>query len=267
MSLRSRVCADKVGCRRGGGKAWPPSARQRRSGLYPVERAVQWPDVPGPDVGLDRGSLHLCMAEPCLAHAAVHPVRPQLGRTPVAQGMAADLLVEPGLLCGSWHRLLPAGFTPVMAPLPGRARVEGARPGREHPLPAGLPHGLWGCPGQRLGEVHGSASRGKVLVMAGVHRRARRRPRGPQVPGQEGGPVRTARGAPDKDAVLAEVHLLDAQAEPLQQAQPAAREPPRPEGVPACDGGEPSLNLRLGAHGGRPWVALTAARGVSRTSR
>jgi hypothetical protein len=101
----------------------------------------------------------------------------------------------------------------------------------------------------------------KVLVMAGFHRLDLRLPLVPQVPGQKGGPVLAALAAPDEEETLAEIDILDAQAETLQQAQTAAIEQPRHEGMPARHGGEPPLNLRLGEHGGRPLVALTADRG------
>ena len=52
--------------------------------------------------------------------------------------------------------------------------------------------------------------------------------------------------------MLAEVHVLDAQADTLQQAQAAAIEQPRHEGVPARHGGEQPLDLRLGEHSWRP---------------
>ena len=179
---------------------------------------------------------------------------------------------SPACCCGACHRLLQAGFEHVMTHLPARARVQ-ARPGRKQPLPAGLPRGLWVLPGQRFGDVHVSASRFQVLVMEGVHRLGLRLPRCPQVAGQDGRPVLTALGAPDNDAVLAEVHVLEAQAEALQQAQAAAIEPPRHEGVPARHGGEQPRDLRLGEPGGRPcWRlrrtgASSRSRGWGRTSR
>ena len=170
-------------------------------------------------------------------------------------------LSSPACCCGSFHRLLQAGFEHVMAHLPARARVQGARTGRKHPMPAGLPRGLWVFPGQRFGDVHVSESLFKVLVMEGFHRLDLRLQRCPQVPGQDGRPVLTALGAPDKDEVLAEVHVVDAQADALQQAQAAAIEQPRHEGMPARHGGEQPLDLRLGEHGGRPWLAFAADRG------
>jgi hypothetical protein len=85
----------------------------------------------------------------------------------------------------------------------------------------------------RIGTVHGSFSR----------------------------PLPTALAAPDNDEVLAEVHVLEVQAEALQKAQAAAIEPPRHEGVPACYGGEQPLDLRLREHGRQPWVACASDRG------
>jgi hypothetical protein len=114
-----------------------------------------------------------------------------------------------------------------------------SRPGRTHPMPAGLPRRLGVCPGQRLGEGHFAEARFTVLVMAGLHRLDLRRQRVPQVAGPEGRPVLTALAAPDPDAVLADVHVLAAQA--------AAIEPPR--------------DFRLGEPGGRAWSALAADRG------
>src|SRR5438128_10279891 len=89
----------------------------------------------------------------------------------------------------------------------------------------------------------------KVLVMAGFHRLDLRLQLVPQVPGQKGGPVLAALAAlaaPDEEETLAEIDILDAQAETFQQAQTAAIEQPRHEGMPARHGGEPPLNLRLG---------------------
>jgi hypothetical protein len=60
------------------------------------------------------------MVEPCLEHADVHPVFPQVGDEAVTQGVAAGLLVDPGLLRGLFQRRLQAGFTPMLAPCPGR---------------------------------------------------------------------------------------------------------------------------------------------------
>jgi len=97
--------------------------------------------------------------------------------------------------------------------------------------------------------------------MEGLHHLELRLPLAPPVPGPEGGPVLAALAAPDEDETLADIDILEAQAETLQQAQTAAIEPPRHEGMPARHGGEPPLNLRLGEHGGRPLVALTADRG------
>jgi hypothetical protein len=97
--------------------------------------------------------------------------------------------------------------------------------------------------------------------MEGFHRLDLCLQRVPQVSGQEGGPVLTALAAPDEDESLAEIDILDAQADALQQAQTAAIEQPRHEGMPARHGGPQPPNLRLGEHGGRPLLALTAARG------
>jgi hypothetical protein len=83
-----------------------------------------------------------------------------------------------------------------------------------------------------------------------------------QVSGQEGRAILPALAASDHDAVLAAVHVLEAQAEARQQAQAAAIEPPRHEGVPARHRGEPPLDFRLGAHGGRPGSACAADRGA-----
>jgi hypothetical protein len=74
-------------------------------------------------------------------------------------------------------------------------------------------------------------------------------------------PLPTALAAPDTDEVLAEVHVLEAQAEACQQAQAAAIEPPRHEGVPARHGGDQLPALRLREHGRQPWVACAADRG------
>jgi hypothetical protein len=176
-------------------------------GLQPVQRALQLPDVSGHDVGIELGGLHVRMAEPFLEHADVHPVLQYVGGEAVTQGVAAGLLVDPGLLRGPFHRLLKAGFTHMMAHLPGRTRVKGPLPGREYPLPAGLPQGLWVFPGQRLGDVHFSESRLKVLVMEDFHRLDLRLKLVPQVPGQEGGPVLAALAAPDEDETLAEIDI------------------------------------------------------------
>jgi hypothetical protein len=81
------------------------------------------------------------------------------------------------------------------------------------------------------------------------------------VSGQEGGPVFAALVAPHDDETLADIDILKAQADTLQQAQTAAIEPPRPERMPARHGGEHPLNLRLGEPGGRPWLAFTEAKG------
>jgi hypothetical protein len=201
------------------------------------------------------------MAEQFLEHADVHPVLQHVGGEAMTPGVAAGLLVDPSLLRGPFHRLLQAGCTPMMAHLPGRTWVEGPLPGREYLLPAGLPQGLGGFPGQRLGDVHVSASRFKVLVMEGFRRLDRRLQLVPQVPGQEGGPVLAALAAPDADETLAEIDLVEAPAETRQQAQTTAIEPPRQEGMPARHGGEPPLNLRLSEPGGRPWLAFPADRG------
>jgi len=74
-------------------------------------------------------------------------------------------------------------------------------------------------------------------------------------------PLPTALAAPDNDEVLTEVHVLEAQAGACQQAQAAAVEPPRHEGVPARHGGAQPLDLRLCEHGGQPWVACASDRG------
>ena len=105
-------------------------------------------------MGVNLSSLHICMAEQFLEHTDVHPVLQHMGRKTVAQGMTAYLLIEPCLLCSSFHRLLQAGFAHVMTHLPARARVQGARTGRKHPVPAGLPCSLWVFPGKGLGAVY-----------------------------------------------------------------------------------------------------------------
>src|SRR5262245_37389750 len=152
-------------------------------------------------MGIYLDGLHICMAEQFLEDADVDPVLQHMGSKTVAQGMAADLLVEPCLLCGSFHRLLQAGFEHMMAHLPARARVQRARTGRKHPMPAGLPRGLWVFPRKRFGNVHCSKSRFKVLVMEGFHRLDLLLQRFPQVSRQDGRPVLTSLAAPDKDEV------------------------------------------------------------------
>ena len=97
--------------------------------------------------------------------------------------------------------------------------------------------------------------------MEGFHCRGLRLPRCPRFRGQEGRPVLTALGAPDNDAVLAELHVLEAQADALQQAQAAAISALRHEGVPARHGDEQPRDLRLGEPGGQPLLACAADRG------
>jgi hypothetical protein len=98
-------------------------------------------------------------------------------------------------------------------------------------------------------------------VLEGVRRLALRPQRAAPVSGRDGRPVLTALAAPDNAAVLAEVHVLDAQADALQQAQAAAIEQPRQEGVPTRHGGGQPPDCRLGEHGGRPRPAFAAGRG------
>jgi len=127
--------------------------RHRRSAQQAVQRALQLPDVPGHDMGIDLGGLYVRVAEEFLEHADVHPVFQHMGGKTVPQGVTADLLVDPGLLCGPFHRLLQPGFEHMMAHLPARARVKGALPCRKHPLPAGLPPSPGVFPGQGLGDI------------------------------------------------------------------------------------------------------------------
>jgi hypothetical protein len=136
-----------------------------------------------------------------------------------------------------------------------------ARPGRKHPRPGGLPRGLGGCPGQRLGEVHGTTALVTVLVLEGMPRRERRRPRVPQRPGQEGRAVHPVLAAPDHEAVRAAVPVLEALAEAFPPAQAAVSASPRHAGGPARQGGAPPRDFRLGEPGGRPCAALAADRG------
>ena len=100
----------------------------------------------------------------------VHPVFQHVGGEAVPQDVAAGLLVDPGLLCGPFHRLLQTGFKHMMAHLPGRTRVAGPLPCRKHPLPTGLPRSLWVFPGKRLGDVDFSEPFLKILVMEGLYR-------------------------------------------------------------------------------------------------
>jgi ParB-like chromosome segregation protein Spo0J len=56
------------------------------------------------------------------------------------------------------------------------------------------------------------------LMMEGLHRLNLRLQLVLQVPGQNGGPVLAALATPDKDDALAEIHILNAQADTLKQA-------------------------------------------------
>jgi len=165
---------------------------------------------------VDLGSLDIRVAEQFLEHADVHPVLQHMGRETVAQGMAADLFVKPCLLYGSLHRLLQTGFEHVVAHFPARARVRGAFTGGKDPLPTGRPARLGVFSGQRFGDVHVPEALFKVPVMKSFHRRDMRLQGALQVPGQDGSPILPALAAPDKDEVLTEVHVLDAQADTLQ---------------------------------------------------
>jgi len=53
--------------------------RHRRSARQAVQRALQLPDVPGHDMGIDLGGLHVRVAEKLLEHADVHPVFQHVG--------------------------------------------------------------------------------------------------------------------------------------------------------------------------------------------
>ena len=219
------------------------------------------PDVPGHDMGVNLGGLHIRVAEEFLEHTDVHPVFQHVGGKAVPQGVAAGLFVDPGLLCGPIYRLLQPGFEHMMTQLPARARVKGAIPCRKYPLPAGLPHSLGVFPGQGLRDVNLSEPFLKILMMESLHRFDLRLQLVLQVPGQDGGSVLAALATPDKDEALAEIYILDAQADTLKQTQTAAIEQLRHEGVLACHGSEQPLNLHLGKHCGRPLLAFTTDRG------
>ena len=107
-------------------------------GLQPIERALggEWTAVQ--DVGVDHGRADVAVAEELLDGADVFAVLEQVGRKRVAQGVAADLLGDPGGLDGELHGALSGGLVEVVAsPMAGFGIDVGSLRG-EDPLPAPL---------------------------------------------------------------------------------------------------------------------------------
>ena len=80
---------------------------------------------------------------------------------------------------------------------------------------------------------------------------------------QDSGPVLTTLTAPDKDESLAEIHILNTQADTLQQAQAAAIEQFCHQGMLARHRAEQTLNLRLNQHSGRSFAVACCGSGRS----
>ena len=92
---------------RAGTKKKPRGVTPHRwSALQAIKWALQLPYVPGHNMGIYLGGLHVCMAEDLLKHADVHSVFQHVCGEAVTKGMAAGLFVDPGLLCSLLHCLL-----------------------------------------------------------------------------------------------------------------------------------------------------------------
>ena len=77
---------------------------------HAVERALQLPDVPGHDMGIYLRGLNIGMAEQFLQHPDVYPVFQHMRGKAVPQGVAADPLIDPGLLRAIRIMMIPKHF-------------------------------------------------------------------------------------------------------------------------------------------------------------
>lgn len=89
-------------------------------------------------------------------------------------------------------------------------RINGSFPGRENPLPAGLPRRIGVFPGKRLGDINFPETRLKITMVEVLCFFDLSMQLIVQIPGQDGGSVLASLAAPDKDEILAEINVLDA---------------------------------------------------------
>jgi len=221
---------------------------------------LQGTDIPVHDMGIYLGGLDVGMAEEILKDADIHPIFQEMGGETMAQGMAADLFMDPGLERGPLDGLLQAGFQDMMAHFLAGTRITGTRPCGKDPLPGGLPGRIGVFAGQGLGDVNLSETSLQVPVMEGLHRFDLGLEFVADVLGKNRGPVLTALATSDKDEVLTEIDILDAETDALHQTKTTAVKETRHKEVLAIHGGKQVPDLGAREDGGRPDLAFASDR-------
>ena len=202
LELRLRSESNKV--RRGCNAAFRPQEIGRAA--HAAAAAVQ-------DVRVDHRRLHVLVSEELLDRANIVPLLEQVGRERVAEGVTADPAGDAELDDGRAEGSLDDGLVQVMAALDLRAGVDAHVLAREDELPAPVALGARVLPGDGVGQEDVAEAIGEVVGVdapnarePGRQRRADDRRKGDDA-------VALALGVADEDAVVAELDVLDAQAQ------------------------------------------------------
>jgi hypothetical protein len=117
------------------------------------------------DVGVDHGGGHIVVPEQLLNRADVGAAFQQVGGEEVSKGMGADLFRQTGTASRDLDGLVDDAGVHVMATGDTGTRVDGNIPGGKDVLPTPFLGGLWGLPGERIGQVDVAMPLSQILLM------------------------------------------------------------------------------------------------------
>ena len=146
----------------------------------------------------------------------------KMGGKAVAEGMASDRLIHSGLAGSLFDRFLEAGFIQMMALHEAADRVDGEFFCRENILPGKLTPGVGIFPVEGVGEVDGTATQGKVLIVQEADLLQMQPQRLEKAIGKLCDPVILSLPVPNDDLAVCKVEILEVQAHDFHKTQPAA---------------------------------------------
>src|SRR5688572_24827836 len=170
-------------------------------------------------MSVDHGCSDVFMSEQFLNRANVVAVLEEMSGERMPEGVAAHTFVKAGFLGGLFHCALEGGFIEVVTALNATARVKRTPGGGKNVLPEEITGSVWVFSLECVREVDFTIALSQVLFMPDAGAFHLTFEVGSDGIGQRGNPVFFPLAIADRDGLVFEVNILDAQAYALHQTQ------------------------------------------------
>lgn len=190
----------------------------RPSSGRPVGRAEDAAAAAVEDVGVDHRRADVAMAEELLDGADVVPILQEMCGEGVAEGVACGGLRQAGTADGGADEALHDCLVEMVAAVVAAGLVPVHARGGEDPLPGPLAPGVGVFAFEGCGELDPAGAAGAVLLVLQADTLEVARERFPGAERQHGDAILLSFAAAHGDLVGAEVDVLHAQAQPLEES-------------------------------------------------